>query len=218
MWSHSGGRRAAGASPCVSPLPSAPRRRWLTRPAWTRSRVTWILPGLSKRSPPPGRPQPAGFWTSNDPTNPRPHAWCTACETKVQSTGGDWTDESEAFAGISLLCGTCYDEVRRFNHHPRPDRGATTMSSRMRLTLSALGAMAALGFAWLVHPYASRSPQPRSSAPPSGSRSRSAPIASSTGPSFNGARASGISASPGSPDDCSSEATGSLGPTWGKPQ
>lgn len=59
--------------------------------------------------------RPVGFWTSDDAVNPRPDAWCDACEAKVQSTGGEWTDESEGFAGVTLLCGTCYDEARRMN-------------------------------------------------------------------------------------------------------
>lgn len=54
-----------------------------------------------------------GFWTSRDPDNPRPDAWCTECQALVQATGGEWTDESEAFAGVTLLCGTCYDDAKR---------------------------------------------------------------------------------------------------------
>ena len=26
--------------------------------------------------------------------------------------GGDWNERSEAFAGIKLVCGACYDEIR----------------------------------------------------------------------------------------------------------
>ncbi|MHC4234794.1 MAG: hypothetical protein ACYSUQ_06735 [Planctomycetota bacterium] len=51
------------------------------------------------------------FW-AEDPDNPRPDAWCAACEERVQSTGGEWTDESEAFAGVTLLCGACYDRAK----------------------------------------------------------------------------------------------------------
>lgn len=46
-----------------------------------------------------------GFWTSDDPENPGPDAWCGTREEKIQETNGEWDDESEAFAGISLLCG-----------------------------------------------------------------------------------------------------------------
>lgn len=60
--------------------------------------------------------RPRGFWTSDNPENPRPDAWCAECETKVQETGGEWNDESEAFAGISLLCGACYDRAIAINN------------------------------------------------------------------------------------------------------
>jgi hypothetical protein len=56
-----------------------------------------------------------GFFTSDDPNNPRPDAWCGACERAVQRTGGEWTDESEGFAGVRLMCGACYDHVRALN-------------------------------------------------------------------------------------------------------
>lgn len=56
-----------------------------------------------------------GFWQADNPGNPRPNAWCSACEQKLQATGGEWNDESEAFAGITLLCGACYDRARIMN-------------------------------------------------------------------------------------------------------
>jgi hypothetical protein len=59
--------------------------------------------------------QPAGFHTAGNSDAERPDAWCSACEEKVQSTGGEWTDESESFAGVTLLCGQCYDQARRLN-------------------------------------------------------------------------------------------------------
>lgn len=40
---------------------------------------------------------------------------CTACEEKVNSLGEEWNDESEAFAGVTLLCGTCYDRAKELN-------------------------------------------------------------------------------------------------------
>jgi len=64
-----------------------------------------IVEGLRER-------RPTGFWTSDDPVNPRPDAWCTECEVRVQATGGEWTGESEALADVTLLCGACYDEAR----------------------------------------------------------------------------------------------------------
>jgi hypothetical protein len=56
--------------------------------------------------------QPVGFFPADDPDNPRPDAWCGACEARVQSAGGEWTDESETLAGVSLLCGACYDRAK----------------------------------------------------------------------------------------------------------
>jgi hypothetical protein len=58
---------------------------------------------------------PRGFHPGDDPGNPRPDAWCTACEEKVAATGGEWTDESETFAQVTLLCGACYDRARAMN-------------------------------------------------------------------------------------------------------
>jgi len=46
---------------------------------------------------------------------PRGDAWCSACEeVRVREGGstGDWNERSEAFAGIKLLCGACYDRLR----------------------------------------------------------------------------------------------------------
>ena len=55
-----------------------------------------------------------GFFTS-DAEQPRPDAWCAACEEMVWRTGGEWTEESEAFAGVTLICGGCYDRARALN-------------------------------------------------------------------------------------------------------
>ncbi len=59
--------------------------------------------------------KPRGFWWSNDADNPRPDAWCSECEVKIQETDGEWNDESEAFASIKLLCGACYDKAKEIN-------------------------------------------------------------------------------------------------------
>ena len=61
-----------------------------------------------------------GFWVADDPDNPRPDAWCSECDAKVQETNGEWNDESEAFSGVRLLCGACYDRVKAIN--PGPNR------------------------------------------------------------------------------------------------
>jgi hypothetical protein len=56
-----------------------------------------------------------GFFTADDPDNPRPDAWCAACEKKVWMTGGKWNDESEAFARVTMICGRCYDRAKILN-------------------------------------------------------------------------------------------------------
>ena len=56
-----------------------------------------------------------GFYYSSEP---RGDAWCEACEeVRIREGGetGNWNDRSEAFADIKLLCGACYDEVRKLN-------------------------------------------------------------------------------------------------------
>lgn len=59
--------------------------------------------------------QPRGFWSSEEsPENPRPDSWCDACEEVVNRVG-EWNDESEGFAGITLLCGACYDRAKAMN-------------------------------------------------------------------------------------------------------
>jgi hypothetical protein len=47
-------------------------------------------------------PSQVGFFTSDDPDNPRPDAWCAACEARVQRTGAEWT-ENAAPHGEKLL-------------------------------------------------------------------------------------------------------------------
>ena len=42
-----------------------------------------------------------GFFTAEPEGNPRPDPWCAACEEQVWRTGGEWTDESEAFASVT---------------------------------------------------------------------------------------------------------------------
>jgi hypothetical protein len=59
---------------------------------------------------------PRGFWCSAEsPDNPRPDAWCSECEVRV-SEAGEWNEETEAFAGVNLLCGACYDKAKELKH------------------------------------------------------------------------------------------------------
>lgn len=41
-------------------------------------------------------------------------AWCDRCEATRLASGG-WTPASEAAAGISLICGDCFDAARARN-------------------------------------------------------------------------------------------------------
>lgn len=62
-----------------------------------------------------GDGKPRGFWSSEaSPDNPRPDSWCSECEEMVNRVG-EWNDESEAFAGVKLLCGACYDRAKLMN-------------------------------------------------------------------------------------------------------
>jgi len=57
-----------------------------------------------------------GYFCSTETSdNPRPDAWCIDCEELVQEKGG-WDEESEKFAGITLLCGCCYDNAKKINN------------------------------------------------------------------------------------------------------
>ncbi len=56
-----------------------------------------------------------GFFFAGEP---RGDAWCSACEeVRIREGGeaGDWNERSEAFAEIQLLCGACYDQIRRLH-------------------------------------------------------------------------------------------------------
>jgi hypothetical protein len=65
--------------------------------------------------------RPVGFFHGEDPGNPRPDAWCGACDDRLMEAGGEWTDETEAEAGVTLMCGACYDRVRAMHERGRED-------------------------------------------------------------------------------------------------
>ena len=51
-------------------------------------------------------------------TGPFPDAWCRACDQVRRAEGGatgDWTERSEAFAGVKLICSECYLVIREAN-------------------------------------------------------------------------------------------------------
>ena len=56
-----------------------------------------------------------GFWWETESGNPRPDAWCTACNELVGAAAGEWTDEAMAFASVKLLCALCYDRAKGMN-------------------------------------------------------------------------------------------------------
>jgi hypothetical protein len=51
---------------------------------------------------------------------PWPDAWCERCEAQHAARGG-WTDEAEAFAGLSVLCSGCYSQRRLLLELVGPD-------------------------------------------------------------------------------------------------
>lgn len=61
--------------------------------------------------------KPMGFWSAEpNIENVRPDAWCSTCEEMISPTG-EWSDESEAIAGVQLLCGVCYDRAKQMNQN-----------------------------------------------------------------------------------------------------
>jgi hypothetical protein len=39
-------------------------------------------------------------------------AWCGECDVVLRRVG-EWNDESEAFAGVTLICSGCYGNLQR---------------------------------------------------------------------------------------------------------
>jgi hypothetical protein len=60
------------------------------------------------------------YWTSSDPDNPRPDAWCAACEERVRAAGGAWIGEAAWHLGARLMCGACYDAAKTFHMGGNP--------------------------------------------------------------------------------------------------
>jgi hypothetical protein len=80
------------------------------------SHATFLCEHLMKRDG-------SGFHPGYDadrPDDPRPDAWCEACDA-LQERAGGWTDEAQAQARISLACAGCYDEIRRRETGPALD-------------------------------------------------------------------------------------------------
>lgn len=43
------------------------------------------------------------------------NAWCDTCDAFLHADGGEWNDETEAHAQISLICDGCLEELKTFN-------------------------------------------------------------------------------------------------------
>jgi hypothetical protein len=82
-----------------------PRTGRVRCPAHGDTQATFVCGHLARGSG-------SGFYHADDPTNPRPDAWCGECERRRLECGGRWTEEVEASLGVQLLCGGCYDAAR----------------------------------------------------------------------------------------------------------
>lgn len=60
------------------------------------------------------------FWTTYDPENSRPDAWCSACEERVKLTDGEWVGEAVENLKAKVLCGACYDAAKVFHMGGNP--------------------------------------------------------------------------------------------------
>jgi hypothetical protein len=67
-----------------------------------------IFEGLLRR-------QRVGFFWAKDPENPRPDAWCLACNERVRETRGEWVGLAREHLKPKLLCGACYDLAKAFH-------------------------------------------------------------------------------------------------------
>lgn len=54
------------------------------------------------------------FLSDEEPTEaePWPDAYCDTCEAFRLANGGEWNDQSEEFADVTILCNGCYEERR----------------------------------------------------------------------------------------------------------
>jgi hypothetical protein len=56
-----------------------------------------------------------GFYCADDDNDLRPDAWCMKCDELLMANGGEWNDEIEEYAEITLLCAHCYDRAKETN-------------------------------------------------------------------------------------------------------
>lgn len=55
---------------------------------------------------------PCGFNTASNAADRRPDAWCDACDDLLEGLGS-WSDVGARAPDIRLVCGACYDALRR---------------------------------------------------------------------------------------------------------
>jgi hypothetical protein len=58
-----------------------------------------------------------GFFCNTSTDDPRPEAWCAKCDA-VMMADGEWNEQNEKAARITLLCSNCYDEAKARNRSP----------------------------------------------------------------------------------------------------
>ncbi|CAI8753537.1 conserved protein of unknown function [Methylocaldum szegediense] len=59
--------------------------------------------------------QPRGFWPAEAEAGELyPDSWCTECEA-VLNEAGEWNDETEAKAGVTLTRSACYERAKALN-------------------------------------------------------------------------------------------------------
>ena len=60
--------------------------------------------------------KPRGFWSAeSEPGVLYPDSWCSACEDRVNAAG-EWNDENEKEAGITLICSACYERAKAISN------------------------------------------------------------------------------------------------------
>lgn len=63
-----------------------------------------------------------GYYCSEDTEDPQPDAWCYQCDQQLLLAGqGQWNQELSEAAQISVVCASCYEEIKTRNQVVRPN-------------------------------------------------------------------------------------------------